>query len=277
MVLAHAVSLTAVDGWFRPADLASLCHDLHVPRLSNPSEYLKRLQGMGFVTKSASTKKWAVTPLGKVHANDLVGHLNLSAISAEMAKAPGAEFAHVKHAVIDPAFAPPRWGQGISRMLERFPFDTNVFCMTRFPGPNELNEAPDAIREAVSILRDVHASHGLSLHLASDRQLDDDILGNIGAHMWACRYGIGVLEDRVGRGLNYNVVIELGGMLVTGRRCALLKDRTAPTLPIDLAGQIYKSVDLDDRQSISDAVHHWLSEDLALGSCALCRDSISAA
>jgi hypothetical protein len=34
----------------------------------------------------------------------------------------------------------------------------------------------------------------LNLHLASDRQLDDDLLGNVAAYMWACQFGIGILE-----------------------------------------------------------------------------------
>ena len=68
--------------------------------------------------------------------------------------------------------------------------------------------------------------------------------------MWACRYCIGLLEDRAQRGLNYNAAIEIGSMLITGRRCAILKDRTAPDLPVNLSGQIYKSVDFDDEKSV---------------------------
>jgi len=42
--------------------------------------------------------------------------------------------------------------------------------------------------------------------------------------MWAGRYGIGFFEDRRARGINYNLTIEVGGMLVMGRRLALLRD-----------------------------------------------------
>lgn len=41
-------------------------------------------------------------------------------------------------------------------------------------------------------------SHQLHLHLASDRALDDDLFANVAAHMWACNYGIGLFEVRVG-------------------------------------------------------------------------------
>jgi hypothetical protein len=74
----------------------------------------------------------------------------------------------------------------------------------------------------------------------------------------------------MGRGLNYNVMTELGAMLMTGRRCALLKDRTLPKLPTDIIGLIYRSVDLDDTVSIGANIHSWASEDLNLGNCANC-------
>jgi hypothetical protein len=106
--------------------------------------------------------------------------------------------------------------------------------------------------------------------LASDRSLDDDLLGNVAAHMWACQYGIGLFENRANRDLNYNVVLEIGSMLMTGRRCALLRDITAPDMPSDIGGQIYKKVDLDDPQHLARAVHGWVREDLALDSCASC-------
>ena len=92
----------------------------------------------------------------------------------------------------------------------------------------------------------------------------DDLFGNVAAHMWVSKYGIGLLEDRIGRGINYNVMTELGAMLMTGRRCALLKDRTAPALPSDLGGHVYKSVDFDDESGGADVVRAWVRADLRL-------------
>ncbi len=96
------------------------------------------------------------------------------------------------------------------------------------------------------------------------------LLGNVVAHMWACPYGIVIVENRTGDGLNSNVAIELGGILMTGRRCVILKDRTVSKLPTDLVGQIYKSVDLDKVDEVIAAAHTWVSEDLGLGRCANC-------
>jgi len=183
---------------------------------------------------------------------------------------PGVDFATARHLVIPPAFAPIRWQLGIGRLLERFPFETNVFCMTRFPR-SENGDEPDPLVKTIELLRAIVGAHGLTLHLASDRQIDDDLLGNVGAYMWACQYGIGLLENRNGSaGLNSNMLIELGSMLVTGRRCAILKDHNSPSPPTDLSGQIYKSVNFQHPGTVAAAVHLWLSEDLALGQCPDC-------
>jgi hypothetical protein len=88
--------------------------------------------------------------------------------------------------------------------------------------------------------------------------------------MWASQYGIAFFEDRRNRGLNYNLTIEVGSMLITGRRCALLKDSSIPRMPTDLVGKIYKSVDLDDPKTVSHALHVWIRDDLNLGSCPSC-------
>jgi hypothetical protein len=64
--------------------------------------------------------------------------------------------------------------------------------------------------------------------------------------------------------------IEVGAMLMTGRRCALLKDKDTPNLPTDFVGQIYKSVDFDDLAKVAEEVHLWAAEDLGLGRCEHC-------
>jgi hypothetical protein len=47
-------------------------------------------------------------------------------------------------------------------------------------------------------------------------------------------------------------------MLITGRRCLLLKDaKTVQHMPTDLVGHIYQSVDLGDPPSVRGAVRDW--------------------
>lgn len=173
---------------------------------------------------------------------------------------------NVRYSVIPPTLAPPHWQIGIRRFLEQFPFETNVFCMTRFPGKKE-EDLPDPLQRVIETLRTSISQHGLTMHLASDRQVEDDLWGNVGAHMWACQFGIGLLEGRgrVEGQLNSNMLIELGSMLTMGRRCAILKDRTADSPPTDLSGQIYKSVDFTNLNTVTQAIEAWITDDLALG------------
>jgi hypothetical protein len=96
--------------------------------------------------------------------------------------------------VIPAELAPPKWLNSIERLTQRFPFETNVFLMTRFPQDDTDTRYLDPIRPAIDVIREALRSHGLNLHLASDRQLDDDLLGNVAAYMWACQFGIGILE-----------------------------------------------------------------------------------
>lgn len=69
--------------------------------------------------------------------------------------------------------------------------------------------------------------------------------------MWACRYGVGVLETTAPRPdkepkdpklvtLNDKLLIELGSMLTIGRRYMILRDREAPMPPTDLTAQVFK-------------------------------------
>jgi len=58
------------------------------------------------------------------------------------------------------------------------------------------------------------------------------------------------------RGVNYNLTIEVGGMLMTGRRCALLKDSSIERLPTDLVGQIYKPVELQKPSTVEAPVRN---------------------
>jgi hypothetical protein len=195
---------------------------------------------------------------------EIIGDLDLTAIEAEMSAGPSADLSEVPHAVIPPEFAPPKWQPGIARLLDEYPFEKNVFCMTRFPKDERESEMPDPVRGVLDIARSVLQGHALTLHLASDRNADDELFGNIAAHMWACRYGIGLFETRFGTELNDNVQIEVGAMLITGRRCALLKDRETPALPTDFVGQIYKPVDFDDSGLVGDTIQAWVVDDLGL-------------
>ena len=58
---------------------------------------------------------------------------------------------------------------------------------------------------------------------------------------------------------------EVGAMLMTGRRVALLKDGSIEKMPTDFVGMIYKSVDLSDEGAVRVLVTNWLKDDLRIG------------
>lgn len=170
--------------------------------------------------------------------------------------------------MLPPGLAPAVWRDGIRALLDRSPFETNVLLMTRFPSREPV--AGDPIDDVITTVREALSKHGLQLHRADDRIVDEDLWGNVAAYMWACRYGLGLAEDRVGRGLNYNLVIEVGAMMLAGRRCAVLKDETVAAMPTDLIGRIFKPVDFDDLAAVSDEAHKFAADDLGLGRCGSC-------
>lgn len=272
-VLAGAALVGAHNGsgQFSVGELREFFASLAIPVPDNLNGPLNRLLGRDLVYSVPKVNgAWTLTPLGHREVEDLMRSLDPTALELGSV---GAEFAHVRQTVIPWWAAPPRWQVGIRRLTERYPFETNVFIMTRFPSEGAPEKPPDddPVRVAIHTIRDALKPFGLTAHAASDGLLEDDLLTNVGSYMWGCKYGIGILEDRVGRGLNYNAVIELGGMILTGRRSALLKDNVVDeagkelvSLPTDLSGQVYKSVDLDDPATVAEATELWASADLGL-------------
>jgi hypothetical protein len=270
LAAAAVVGVRNGSGWFAPQEVQRLFDALRVPRPGNIYRSLDNLRLRNLLRRGATTSEWAVTPLGQEHAHEAVVELNLVEIEVELRGTPGTEFGHALHTVIPPSFAPTKWLAAIARLLGEHPFESNVFLITRFPSGENDEGYLDPLKDVIPAIRLALDCHGLTLHLASDRQLDDDLLGNVAAHMWACQFAIGILENRMGRGLNYNAITEIGAMLMTGRRCAILKDSTVPSLPSDIGGQIYKPLDLAETDQVVAAVHGWAANDLGLGTCKWC-------
>jgi hypothetical protein len=272
LVIGSLVALRNADGSFSPGDIARAFDEFRLPAPGNVSQTLIQLRARELVVRR-SAGGWSLTPKGDAYVVKLLGTLPAAeAVDAAMGLAVGsaAELGQGRHTVIPPFFAPERWSRAIARFLEQYPFDSNVFCMTRFASDHDL----DPVRGVIETTRTALRTHGLTLHLASDANTDDALWDNIAGYLWACRYGIGFFENRVGKGLNYNLVVEVGAMLATGRRCALLKDKTQEELPTDFVGQIYRPVDFDDLDQVNLAVHDWAAHDLAFGPCRDCPREI---
>jgi hypothetical protein len=236
----------------------------------NLNDVLARLRKQKYLTRRQSTPPWDLTPGGRERVAELIGDIDAAQVATELADTPGAKLGHAVQMLLPPALAPSKWSAPIQQMLEDFEFDRNVFCMTRFPDSAADTQYLDPVREIVPAARTALAKHGLTLHLASDRQLDQDLYGNIAAHMWACRFGLALFEDRLERGLNYNLTIEVGSMLMTGRACALLKDTTIERMPTDFIGQIHRPVNFSETSDVVDEIHRWAVNDLRLERCVDC-------
>lgn len=248
------------DGWFNGKQLKQAFETLRLPQPGNISSDLDRLKRAGHVVRGKPG--WSLTPEGEEALRELLAGLSAGDAVFDLPSSESAELADERHAFISPTFAPASFAPGVARLLGRHNFDRNVFCMTRFP--KESDPADDPLAPTIATLRDTLSGLGLTLHLASDRQADDELLRNVAAHMWACRYGIALLETRARDDLNDNVLIELGAMLMTGRRCALLKDVGTPKLPTDFVAQLTKELDLSDQTAVRAAVTAWVREDLGL-------------
>lgn len=268
LVVARLAEARSSGPAFRPAELEDLFISTGLPEPSRVSNLLRSLENMELVRRGAAKGTWRLTPKGRAKAQNLVADVDLVSLAAATSDDPAVVLGHVRHTLIPPSFAPPELLPSLGRFLDRFPFETNVFAMTRFPsqqaGPD------DPVASALQVAQEVCVEHGLRLHLASDRAISDDLWRNIAAHMWASKYGIAIFEDRVGRGMNYNLTLEVGSMIMTGRRCVLLKDTSVESLPTDLIGRIYRKVDVSQPKVVGAALHDWVRDDLAHGPCGVC-------
>jgi hypothetical protein len=259
-------------GRFAPADVDALFDEVSLPRPAKVANILLTLEKKGHLKRakvSGRSPSWQLTPIGRVRSVELTTDMDLAALAAESARRSVTLLADTPHPVIPPSLAPPELLTPLRHFFEEHPFAQNVFGMTRFPGKTESGEL-DPISDALTVARDVCRRHGLDFHLASDRQIVDDLWANVAAHLWGSQYAIAFYEDRTGKGLNYNLNIEVGSVLVLGRRLAILKDKPIEKLPTDLVSRIFKEVDLTNAATVGDALHRWCRDDLNLGACPAC-------
>jgi len=258
--LARLAQARTETGLFSPADIDAIFDEVGLPRPAKTSNVMTRLEKAQLLTRVKGVRGagWKLTPAGTAHGLQLMTDMDAAALHSEMESSVVTLLGGTAHPVIPPHLAPPDLLHPVRAFLDEHPFDNNVFGMTRFPDEDE----EDLVAPALDVAREVCAAHGLEFHLASDRQIVDDLWGNVTAHMWASRYGVAIFENRADRGLNYNLTIEVGGMLVMGRRTALLKDKSIAAMPTDLVGKIYKSIDLDRKVTVKKALTTWIKDDL---------------
>jgi hypothetical protein len=263
LALASLLAERSDDGSFLTNELQTLQTQLRLPPMANASAALGRLRDQGLLMRPRDSR-WALTPLGEHRLNSLGAEFTAQEMTAVLGDSSGADFGDRRHTIVPPVLGPMAAEPGLARILDASPFEQNVMLITRFP------KAPEgALADLIKKMRLVARRHGLKLMLASDVSAEDTLWANVVTHMWACRYAI-VVIDHLDGVFNSNVLIEVGGMLMTGRRCAILRDKTVPAMPTDLVGHIYKRVELSDHEATLAEVHRWFRDDLGLSTCAHC-------
>jgi len=264
LVLGQLVASRSEGGAFAPAAVLQAFHDFGLPAPSRIGNVFTAVTSKKWFAKQPQRGTYKVTPTGQAKVGEQMTGLDMVALVAESAHENASVLGRTEHALVPVHMAPPALVQPLRAFLADHPFDTNVFGMTRFPDAKA--GTADPVGRALAVVKETCSAAGLEFHLASDRAIVDDLWANVTAHMWACRYGVALFEDRVERGLNHNLLIEVGAMLMTGRRCALLKDGSIERMPTDFVGMIYKSVDLSAEETVAVTVQAWLQGDLRIGS-----------
>jgi hypothetical protein len=262
LILAELQEDRSPNRTLTPASVAKLFSDFALPAPVKIGNTFASLVTKKYLTKVSAGGTYRVTPLRREAVAERVSGLDLVALVAEGASANAPLLGQTQTTLVPYTLAPPSLVQPLRGFLADHPFDGNVFGMTRFPDAKA--GAADPVGRALGVAKDVCKERGLEFHLASDHAIVDDVWANVMAHMWGSRYGIGVFGDRVERGLNYNLVTEVGAMLMTGRRVAL-KDGSIEKMPTDFVGMIYKSVDLSNEATVRARVSEWLEDDLRFG------------
>jgi hypothetical protein len=263
LLLGHLAASRSDDGSFSPAVVSDLFHDLALPAPTKIANVFATLATKKLLAKQPRRGAYKVTPTGQQKVREHMTGLDLVALVAESARENAPVLGRTEHTLVPASLAPPTIVQPLRGFFAEHPFDTNVFGMTRFPDAKA--GTADPIGRALAITKEVCSEAGLEFHLGSDRAIVDDLWANVTAHMWACRYGVALFEDRVDRGLNHNLLIEVGAMIMAGRRCALLKDGSIEKMPTDFVGVIYKSVDLSAEETVAAVVRAWIKNDLSIG------------
>jgi hypothetical protein len=263
LILSRLAQGRASEGLFAPVEVEQLFDDIGLPRPANVSNYLAKLERSGLLmrVKKARGAAWKLTPEGRGQAEELATDIDIAALLAEAARPVVTLLGATAHPVIPPSLAPPDLVGPLHDFLNKYPFERNVFGMTRFPAEADKDPLAASLEAASAVCE----RHGLVFHLASQRSIVDDLWANVAAHMWGCRYGVAFFEARTERGLNYNLSIEVGSCLVLGRRLALLKDSSLEAMPTDLVGRIYRGVDISDPRTVTRELEDWVTATLRLG------------
>lgn len=149
--------------------------------------------------------------------------------------------------------APARLQPAVRSLLADFPdYRKNCFLIMPF------RETP-LHKEVHQVLKLTLNELGFNLLRADDHVYAEDLLGNIEAYMYGCRFAIAIHERILSDTANPNVALEVGYMLGLRKEVCLVKERTVVALPSDLSGRLYVEFDSQNLSfSLKTNVTCWL-------------------
>ncbi len=133
-------------------------------------------------------------------------------------------------------------------------YQQNCFLMMPFAATAAHNSIAAVVRSAMLDL-------GFNVLRADDYAYSEDLLHNVEAYIFGCRFGVAIFERIVSDEHNANVALEIGYMYGLGKPVCLLKEQTVKKLPSDLIGRLYNEFDGQQPEtSITQAIQRWLRD-----------------
>lgn len=151
--------------------------------------------------------------------------------------------------------APAVVRSGVLSLLQDYPdYQRNCFVIMSF-SRTSVHEA--IYKEIKTVLKE----YGFMALRADTRSYSDDLLLNVQAYLYGCRFAIAVFERLISETINPNVSFEVGFLYGIGKPVCLLKEKTLKELHSDVVGRLYVQFDCQATGStIRDAITAWLRD-----------------
>ncbi len=142
----------------------------------------------------------------------------------------------------------------IEKFLKKYPFDTNVFIMTRYEKAS--SKLYLAIKKTINEYHENDKT--FNAIIANEHSLTDDMY-NWQACLISSKYGIAIFDSLPRKPIfNPNVTYELGMMHFLQRKCLLLKNKNIQKMPSDFFHKIYENYNSNE-ESLK-IVKSWLNK-----------------
>ncbi len=110
-----------------------------------------------------------------------------------------------------------------------------------------------------NIVKRYLSSLGIIVQRADEQQLAEDLWENVVTHIRKCDMGIAIIDDKYKSLISPNIFIEIGYMFGLNKKVLLLREKSTPPLPSDLAGRLYYHYDQEKiDEDIPEHLDRWI-------------------